>query len=235
MAKTEIITRAFNRLEYTAMCIRGIYELTGTEDYCHIIINQNSSDGTTQWLNSLVEEDFYKIKVKTNIENSGDAGGMEDGFNLIGNDCKYIMQFDNDCRPITNKFLKILVNTMDDNSKIGAIMMKREGVTNVIQPSNIRKIGCTSFGNITKGTCCMILRKEIIAKYNWWRRGENIGWGHQITERMHNDGYLVLKAINLKVEHIDGSAGQAERYPHYFNSKGNMKSNYTKVNYNKGN
>jgi glycosyltransferase involved in cell wall biosynthesis len=231
MAKVEIITRAFNRLEYTVLCVRDIDRLSSFEDYKHIIINQASTDGTKEWLDSLVKENYYKLKVKHNVMNTGDAGGMEDGFRLIDDDCEYIMQFDNDCRPITNSFLRELVTTMDENQNVGAIMMKREKVTYVIEPTNIRVIGNTAFGNIEKGTCCMILRRSIIQEYNWWRNGQEIGWGHQITGRMNNDGYEVLKAVDLRVEHIDGSSGQLKKYPNYFKNKTNKKSNFTKVEY----
>ena len=235
MAKTEIITRAFNRLEYTAMCVRGIACLAGTKDYKHIIINQNSTDGTTQWLDSLLKEGYYKLKVKHNTENSGDAGGMKDGFDMIDDDCKYVMKFDNDCMPITPNFLRFLVKTMDNNPNVGAIMMKREKVTHVITPTNIRRIGSTSFGNIPRGTCCIIMRRDILQKYDWWKKGEEIGWGHSITNRMNKDGHEVLKAINLRVEHIDGASGQVKKYPNYFKGKApnTQSSNFTRVDYKK--
>lgn len=233
MAKVEIITRAFNRLEYTVKCVREIDEMAGMDDYAHIIINQNSTDGTKQWLDSLLQEGYYKLKIKHNKVNTGDAGGMKDGFDLIDEDCKYIMQFDNDCVPITHDFLRILVETMDNDVSIGAIMMKRENVINVIQADNVRSIGGFMFGDITKGTCCMIMRRETIQTYDWWRKGEKIGWGHRITERMKNDGYKVLKALDLRVEHVDGSEGQTKKYPNYFKKKINntIPTNFTIVDY----
>ena len=66
MAKTSIITRAFNRLEYTILCVRQVQLLAKDADYEHIIINQNSSDGTEQWLRSMKKEGFYKLKIKNN-------------------------------------------------------------------------------------------------------------------------------------------------------------------------
>ena len=54
-------------------------------------------------------------------------------FKMIGDDCKYVMQFDNDCEVTTDNFLDKLVNVMDNNDKIGAIMMKRTGVSTQIK------------------------------------------------------------------------------------------------------
>ena len=72
MAKVEIITRCYNRLEYTVMCVRSINHKTEYKDYSHILIDQNSTDGTKEWIKSLKEEGFYKIKYKLNKKNSGE-------------------------------------------------------------------------------------------------------------------------------------------------------------------
>ena len=62
MARVNIIMRAFNRLEYTSLTIREIDRLAGYDDYKIIVIDQASTDGTGQWLKSLVKEGYYKIK-----------------------------------------------------------------------------------------------------------------------------------------------------------------------------
>jgi len=230
MPKVEIITRCFNRLEYTAMCIRGIQKNTGFDDYKHILVNQNSSDGTKEWLESIKEEGFYKIKVKHNNINTGDAGGMLDGFNMISDDCEYVMQFDNDCVPITENFLKKLVDIMDSQPHIGAIMMKRTGVKNVLEVTDKITIGEVTLGKLNVGTCCMIMRRKDLEKFNHWRSGEKIGWGVAISQLIKQSGREVMKALNVKVHHIDGPSSQQIKYPKYF--KNTIEgSNYKYLNY----
>ncbi len=233
MSKVSVITRCYNRLEYTSMCIRSIRHLTDYEDYNHIIIDQGSTDGTKEWLNSLIKEGFYKLKIKNNEKNTGDAGGMLDGYKLVGEDCKYIMQFDNDCEVITENYLENLVNVMDTNPKIGVIMLKRNGVTRNIHPKNVRKINNVSLGDIPKATCCMMIRKELLDKINIWYTNEKIGWGFTISQKIKSMGYSVLKSLDIQVNHIDGGnskPGQPQKYPTYFsNTIGN--SNYTKIKY----
>ena len=233
MAKVEIITRAFNRLEYTVLCVRDVARLSGMDDYKHIIINQNSTDGTGQWLNSLIKEGFYKIKVQNNSQNTGDAGGMQDGFKLISDDCEYVVQLDNDCRPITDNFLKELVKIMDENKKVGAIMLKREGVGRVIEPSNIRTISGHLCGDISFGTCGVIFRRKLLDDFNIWMSGEQIGWGKAVTSKIREVGFKVLKCLSIRIEHIDGSGGQYNKYKHYFLENKNNKtpSNYSKITY----
>ena len=233
MAKVEIITRSYNRLEYTSMCIRSIRHLTDYRDYNHIIIDQGSTDGTPQFLNSLVKEKFYKLKVKYNKTNSGDAGGMLDGYKMIDNDCKYIFQFDNDCEVITENYMEKLVDVMDSNPKIGLIMLKRNGVGRSMVPSNIRKINNIMVGDVPQATCCMIIRKELLDKINVWFTGKKIGWGFTISQKIKNLGYSVLKSTDIQVNHIDGGNAkhqQKKKYPSYV-SKSFGDSNYRVVNY----
>lgn len=107
MAKVNIIIRAFNRLEYTSLTIREIERLAGYNDYKIIIIDNNSTDGTGQWLKSLEIEGFYKIKPIYSKENLGDFGGTKLGYQNLDSDCEYTMQWDNDCPPVTEYFLGI--------------------------------------------------------------------------------------------------------------------------------
>lgn len=62
MARVNIIIRAFNRLEYTVLTIREINRLAGYDDYKMIVVDQASTDGTGQWLKSLVNEGYLKHK-----------------------------------------------------------------------------------------------------------------------------------------------------------------------------
>lgn len=231
MAKVSIITRAMNRLEYTVLCVREIYDKAGMDDYEHIIINQNSSDGTKEWLDSLLYEKYYKLKVLHNKENSGDAGGMKDGFDIISNDTEYVMQFDNDCYPLTQNFLKYMVDIMDTNPKIGALMCKREGVGTILTPTNIRNINNIKCGNIPIGTCCIMFRRKDLEKINYWVKKEKIGWAQTICKNLTMFGKEVLKILDIKVMHTDGTHKQAIKYKKYFTSKTEKNSNFRDINY----
>ena len=231
MPKTEIITRALNRLEYTVMCIRGVHKLSGTKDYKHIVINQGSTDGTKQWLDSLLKEKYYQLEVKHNEENSGDAGGMKQGWEMLSDDCKYVMQFDNDCEPVTSRFLFNLTMVMDNSPKIGALMMKRLNVNRVLTPKNVVNLYGLNIGEIETATCCTIFRRKVVEDIGIWFNQEKIGWGQTISKEMKKRNYKICKCLDIKVNHIDGSEGQARKYPLYYSNKTTKQSNYTKINY----
>lgn len=204
MAKTEIITRTYNRLEYTSLCIRSVSEFAGTNDYRHIIIEQNSTDGTVKWLKSLLIEKYYKLFVKFNQRNTGDAGGMRDGFKILSDDCEYVMQIDNDIRILTPDFLRILVELMDSDKNIGAVMLYRERVKNRIFTKNIFKFSDQEFGFCEGVVACFIMRRDLVQGFNIWFENERIGWCTAISGAMAKSGFKTLKSISLKCEHIDG-------------------------------
>jgi len=228
--KTAIITRAFNRLEYTAMNIREVYRLAGTADYEHIIIDQNSSDGTGDFLRSLEIEGFYKIKVKYNKENTGDAGGMRDGFNIISDDCEYVLQLDNDLIPLTDDFINKLVYAMETYPKIGAIMLKREGVGHVLEMGEIYCINDgVKYYHMPK-LHGMFFRVEHLKKLNHWANKEAIGWVKQIPNLLNGLGYITVKTPDIKVWHADTTGGQGQRF-HKLNSGRVAGSNFKNFNY----
>lgn len=153
MARVNIIIRAFNRLEYTSLTIREIDRLAGYDNYKIIVIDNASSDGTTQWLKSLMVEGYYKIKPIFLTENSGDFGGTKIGYDNLDSDCEYTMQWDNDCPPITENFLQKVVSVMDNFPKIGQLMLKRIGVGTIIQTTNRTDYNGIVFGDASIVTC----------------------------------------------------------------------------------
>ncbi len=234
--KVSLITRIYNRLEYTVDCIRGVHKLAGVDNYEHIIIDQGSTDGTVQWLRSIDLEKYYNVKLIFNEKNTGDALGVKQGYDLSSSDSKYIMQFDGDCAPLTNNFLDKLIDIMEADEKIGMLMMFREGVKNNLMPFNgsIKKIGGQQVGEIEKATCCFIIKKDLIKKMNHWKKNrEDIGLGFEWSAKVKGMGYKICKAINVKVEHLNGTVLQAIKYPTYHNSRNSNKTNFRDVDYTK--
>lgn len=238
MAKVAIITRAYNRLEYTMMAIRAVHELANGFDYEHIIIEQNSSDGTKQWLKSIEIEGFYPLKVKYNKVNSGDAGGMKDGFDMISDDTKYVMQLDNDFKITTDDFLNKLVGVMEADSLIGGIGLTRDGVSTHLKLTN----NCETINNIKlcepTRLYSIFYRVDILQKLNHWVTGEKIGWVFSISSAIKILGYKIYKTPDIRLLHIDGHPSvtkyknneQIHRYPIYFNDVKNG-TNYKNFKY----
>lgn len=236
MARLEILTRAFNRLEYTVLCVRSIQANAGYVDYRHVIVDQASTDGTGAWLRSVAVEGFYRLLPVWNTTNTGDAGGMADGLARIGADCEYVCQFDNDCALETPGGLERLVTLMDGHPDIGAVMLKRNGVSNVLVPVKVETVDGLELGMLPWGrnyTCCTVMRRALVDLYAPGYTGERIQWVQRVTRRMREERHGVYKALGVCVWHIDGTRGQVARYGRYFAAKTKEASNFTAVDYGK--
>jgi len=243
MARVNIIMRAFNRLEYTSLTIREIDRLAGYDDYKIIVIDNNSTDGTGQWLKSLVKEGYYKVKPIYLTENTGDFGGTKVGYDNLDADCEYTMQWDNDCPPITEYFLRDIVKIMDAFPKIGQLMLKRNGVGGVIPINNKIEYEGIIFGDAHVATCVNIQRRKVVEEINSWIVDETQFWDFNLNAKMRERGYEIKKIENIRVVHIDIFPAlninlQVKKYPQYTknrqdkNNAGGNKINYNTVNYN---
>jgi len=236
MAKVNIIIRAFNRLEYTALTIREIDRLAGYSDYKIIVVDNASTDGTGQWLKSLEFEGYYKIKPIYLDYNVGDFGGTKVGYENLDPDCEYTMQWDNDCPPVTAHFLKKMVEVMDAFPQIGQLMLKRDGVWNVLRITNTQEYNGVLFGDADKVTCVNMHRRSAVDKINFWVTEPNTTtfWDFELNRRMRESGYSLKKIENFRVVHIDMFPDlnlrlQEKKYSKYFGSRQNI--NYNTIKY----
>jgi glycosyltransferase involved in cell wall biosynthesis len=164
MKKVSIITRVYNRLEYSIRCINSVKK-SNYENYEHLILNNNSFDGTKEWLNFIHEnniEYFNKVNPVNLDKNYGDWGGMLKSLEYISKDSEYIIQLDNDIEILDqdwiNKMIFVIENT---DSKI--VQLKRLGVKNVIKfkENKIKyKDDLIIYGKINRPVACFMLKTK---------------------------------------------------------------------------
>ena len=76
-------------------------------------------------------------------------------------------------------------------------------------------------------------------KENFWKTKENIGWVFNISQKIKDLGYDVLKTYEIEMLHIDGNkevikypnTQQKFRYPFYFKTMLNKTTNYKTIKY----
>ena len=142
MKKVSIITRCYNKLEYTIRCIESVARNTEYDNYEHIIINNNSFDGTKEWLNWIDKYglDYYnKVKPFNMDKNYGDWGGMLKGLELVYGDSEYVVQMDNDIEIIDPKWIEKMVLALEIPN-VNMIQLKRIGMRNMLVPRNPKEI-----------------------------------------------------------------------------------------------
>ncbi|WP_143318268.1 bifunctional glycosyltransferase/class I SAM-dependent methyltransferase [Clostridium sp. HBUAS56017] len=109
-----IIIITNNNLEYSKNCIDSIKKYNTLDNYEIIIIDNNSSDGTSEWFKS--EE---SIKYILNSENKGIPAGYNQGINLA-KETNDIFVLNNDVMVLPNSIFNLRMALYSENS-IGAV------------------------------------------------------------------------------------------------------------------
>ena len=163
-----MIIRAYNRLEWTIETLSSI--ITTTTDYDNyeiILVNNNSKDGTTEWLDWIKENSaFYSSKIKhiKCDKNLGDWYGMVEGLKHVSEDSEYVMQIDNDVQVFDKEWLNKLVFVLE-NYPTKMAMLKRIGIDMryELKPKNGEKQltyngEVLTLWEVERPVCCYIIK-----------------------------------------------------------------------------
>ncbi len=122
MKKLTIVTLTYNQLEKaTKPYIETLYKYTDVSDFDLILVDNNSTDGTVEYLKEL-ENKYDNITVIYNNENLGYDIGNNQGLKLIDTTGdiknKYIGLFNNDLL-FTPDWFSACLKVLENDSKIG--------------------------------------------------------------------------------------------------------------------
>ena len=162
MPQVSIITRCLNRLEYTAQVLDAVRNNTKCS-YEHIIVDNDSSDGTNQWMNWMAKHTTWyqgTVKYVRMNRNHGDWGGMLAGAALAKGE--YIVQLDNDIIPCEGWLTSMLTVLKETDYKV--VMLKRDNVAWKLKPlSPVRKVGDLEIVRVERAVACYMMSKENFA------------------------------------------------------------------------
>ena len=111
---TSIIILTFNKLEFTKKCIESIRKYTKNQSYEIIVVDNNSTDGTVQYLKSQVD-----LKVIYNKQNVGFPKGCNLGIGISEKE-NDILLLNNDTI-VTSNYLENLNRCLNSDERIGAV------------------------------------------------------------------------------------------------------------------
>jgi GT2 family glycosyltransferase/acetyltransferase-like isoleucine patch superfamily enzyme/MoaA/NifB/PqqE/SkfB family radical SAM enzyme len=114
MQKTSIIILTYNNLEYNKQCIESIRRFSDENSYEIVVVDNNSTDGTVEWL-----KDQHDIKTIFNKENVGFPKGCNQGIELADEE-NDILLLNNDTI-VTPNWLKNLATCLYSSKDIGAV------------------------------------------------------------------------------------------------------------------
>jgi len=112
-----IIIPVWNKVELTKQCLEALFNNTTYSNYEVIVVDNNSTDSTAEYLVSLVK----RVKVATNPENLGFAKAINIGVQIANGD--YLVFLNNDTIPL-NGWLEALVESMEQNTDAGIVGAK---------------------------------------------------------------------------------------------------------------
>ena len=115
--KISVIVLCYNQLDYTKQCVKSVLEQTAYPNYELIIVDNNSTDGTVNYLKQ-VERENGNVKLVLNQDNRGFAGGNNDGIAVSDGD--YIVLLNNDTI-VTRGWLTGLLKHYEKNQKAGIV------------------------------------------------------------------------------------------------------------------
>ncbi|MDH3883092.1 MAG: glycosyltransferase, partial [Desulfobacterales bacterium] len=116
---TSIVILTCNQIEYTKKCIDSIYKQT-PEPFELILVDNGSTDGTVQYLESEIADrnEAIRVKIIKNKKNKGFAAGNNQGIAIAKGD--YILLMNNDV-VVTPGWLGRMIACAEKDSKIGIV------------------------------------------------------------------------------------------------------------------
>ncbi|BBB90153.1 MAG TPA: bifunctional glycosyltransferase family 2 protein/class I SAM-dependent methyltransferase [Methylomusa anaerophila] len=111
--KTSIVILTYNQLSSTEQCVESIRKFTEPDQYEIIIIDDNSADGTVEWLRNQPD-----LKIIYNEQSLGVPIRYNQGIKLASGD--NILLIDHDV-VVTHGWLTNLMNCLYSDEKIGAV------------------------------------------------------------------------------------------------------------------
>jgi GT2 family glycosyltransferase len=113
-----IVVLCFNGLEEaTKPCLQSIIANTTINTYELIIVDNASTDGTSEYLENFVKQ-FSNVRINLNNINKGYAGGNNDGLKIARGD--YIVLLNNDTL-VPNGWLEKLIKIFHQEQEVGLV------------------------------------------------------------------------------------------------------------------
>lgn len=197
--KLSIIVLTYNALDYTKKCLESVWAHTDVP-YELIIIDNNSKDGTQDYLKSIEEE--YLTELVLNKGNLGVAGGRNQGIELSTGE--FVMFLDNDTE-VYEGWIHHVLNEFQDPS-IG-VVGKNGTNTRSLDPMEFTfapRVDGRAICDTVPGFCFTFRRKLIELVGKQWEDFPFPKFWHEDLEfcaRVRASGYRVVTNEKIPIIH----------------------------------
>ena len=212
--KVAIFSLVYDRPEYTQKCFDSLYKTAGYP-FEHFIVAQTPKDA------KLIKKLYPKAHLIENKKNVGISKGSNQALDAIkGFDV--VMKVDPDCLFITPDWLKTMVRIYKSNHKI-ALSCYIQGLKD--NPGGAPR---EFYGYLFEeheqlgfsrhlGGICHFVSARAYEDFRWDQNSFLHGvQDMELSMYLLSRGYAMAYMENYFAEHIDGTIGQQEKYPEYF-------------------
>lgn len=127
--RVSVVVLCYNQLDYTRKCVESILNNTAYPNYEIVLVDNNSTDDTSIYLQELVEK-HQNIKIVLNKTNRGFAGGNNDGIDVSNGE--YLILLNNDTL-VTRGWMTNMVKHCRANEKVGIVGAVTNSIGNEAQ------------------------------------------------------------------------------------------------------
>lgn len=194
-----IMMVTYNRLHLTKQTVDNIYQ-TINKPFQFIIIDNNSTDGTIEYLNELNKQ-YDNVFIKFNNENYGIGKARNQCLKIADElNTEWYVTIDNDIL-LHDGWLIECIDILKHNKHFGAIGVSFEPTIYPIIKSNGYEFEHKSKGNL--GTACMVFHKSLHKMIGFFATDyekyahEDADWGNRIIFAGLKIGYIKTHGIHL--------------------------------------
>lgn len=230
--RVAVYTLTMNRLDYTKAMAAAANKLAGYP-FDWYVIDQGSTDGTQEWIKRLTRDEGSKWRKKLQYrlyeKNVGLAKGWNNMVDWLVKEGEYdvVIKVDNDAQMMTDGWLEAMVQIFRRNRNVclspyvegldaspGGVLRQRVSGESPYLMINDMIVGIVPhLGGIVYATPTCIFDEF---------RFDEVSEGNKdvlLSNYANANGFNLFYMEEYRVWHIDGSKGQAAKYPDYFAKK----------------
>lgn len=243
--RVAIFTLSYDRLEYTQQLFKNMQE-SAEYGFGWYVLDQGSKDGSAEYLKSLMDggaetrggkPNGWLEKVEFSPDNLGITGGSnrlldmilkensttlvngEEVENAVPREHQIIIKVDNDCLFLTKGWLATVVDLWKRNHRL-YMSPYVEGL--VQNPGGAQRVGFGMVGDymveVTRhiGGIFAAIDARAYQDFRWTDQFLHGNQDAEASQAFRERGYMPMYIPIQRIQHIDGTEGQHQKFPEYF-------------------
>lgn len=192
-----ICTVSYNRIEYTKECIKALFSIDAGYPYLLTIVDNNSQDGTRDFLNEI--KDHEKIKEIVLLDkNKGVSYGQNLGWYRGPKD--YYIKLDNDMVVTKENWLKDMIEACDKIEQGGVFGYNVEQTSYPLSFIGGVRVRVKLSGNL--GGACFLIPERTFKRFGYWYQFDDNTYSEEDSEMSYRIHCAKLLNIYMEDEQI---------------------------------